>query len=437
MRIALPEVSALEAWRLALGWSRAVAIEQIVQCYRDEDLRPPGLTESMLCRWEHDPRERPGFEYTGVISRAYGASLVDLELTRHAVPFTTAKDTAIRYGRPDPAMPPMGELMTTEAGLPAVRESLRLALLVDPSGGPAVLDAAEAAVEHYALGYSKHPPHVLFSEVRAAREFLTEALAAGTRDRTELHRLLGWLSGLLGNLAHHLDDNTGARVHLTAAATFGGQSGDAKLTAWAFGARSMTARARHRPDMAVEFAERALAATSTPLARAQILGWALLPSLAAQGRAPDAEDARRRADEAMEAAGGEEPGRFGFDVAELRLHEAEAYLALGQPDGARPLAEASAAGCVPGTPGWAAATLLLARTEAAASRHSDAAARALDVLDQVPTNRLRATTRARLATLDEELAGVATSAVRDLHERLRVLPPPVDPFGRAAPPDQT
>ncbi|MER6307653.1 hypothetical protein [Streptomyces sp. NPDC001657] len=48
--------------------------------------------------------------------------------------------------------------MTTSAGLPAVRESLHLALLADPAGSSAVTELAEAAVEHYALNYSKHPP---------------------------------------------------------------------------------------------------------------------------------------------------------------------------------------------------------------------------------------------------------------------------------------
>lgn len=438
IRRELPEVSALEAWRLALGWSRAEAIEQIARCYRADGLHPPGPTESMLCRWEHDPRDWPGPEYAVMIARAYGATLQDLDLTRHPAVCTLTQAAAVRYGRPDRAAPPptWGEPMTTAAGLPAVRESLHLAMLADPGAGPDVLETAQAAVDHYALGYSKHPPHVLFGEVRAVRELLAAPLADNSRDDAELHRILGWLSALLGNLAYHLDDHTGARVHLATAARLGDRVGDARLVAWSYGAQSMVARARHQPAAAVVFAERGRAAAPTPLARAQLLGWALLPSLAAQGRAEDAENARRAADEALATASGDEPGRFGYDFAEHQLHQAEAYLALGQPERAAPLAETSADACTTGTPGWAAATLLYARAEAV-GQPADAAARALDVLERVPVNRLRATSRARLAALDEDLTGVHTGPVSDLRDRLRALPAPIDPHGRPAPADQS
>lgn len=58
-------------------------------------------------------------------------------------------------------------------------------------------------------------------------------------------------------------------------------------------------------------------------------------------------------------------------------------------------AEASAAACTLGTPGWTAATLILAQAEAS-NQPADAAQRHLDVLDRVPPSRLRATARIRL-----------------------------------------
>jgi hypothetical protein len=70
---ALPEVSALEAWRLALGWSRAQVVEQVAKVYIGEGLRPPGLSEAMLCRYEHG-QERPGVEYAGVLAGVYGTT---------------------------------------------------------------------------------------------------------------------------------------------------------------------------------------------------------------------------------------------------------------------------------------------------------------------------------------------------------------------------
>ncbi|MFD4612837.1 hypothetical protein ACFWOT_33180 [Streptomyces sp. NPDC058440] len=66
--------------------------------------------------------------------------------------------------------------MTTDAGLPSVRESLQLALLAEGEGSPLVDELAEAAADHYHLNYGKHPVPVLFREVRAARTLL----AAGT-----------------------------------------------------------------------------------------------------------------------------------------------------------------------------------------------------------------------------------------------------------------
>ncbi|GHA44533.1 hypothetical protein GCM10010329_79010 [Streptomyces spiroverticillatus] len=45
------------------------------------------------------------------------------------------------------------------------------------------------------------------------------------------------------------------------------------------------------------------------------------------------------------------PGRFGFDAAELALHEAEAQASLGRTVQATSCAEASLAACTPDTPG--------------------------------------------------------------------------------------
>ncbi|MFE7932941.1 hypothetical protein ACFU6S_30330 [Streptomyces sp. NPDC057456] len=89
--------------------------------------------------------------------------------------------------------------MTTDAGLPSVRESLQLAHLAEPEASPLV---AELAADHYHLNYSKHPVPVLFRKVRAPRTLLAGVLPAST-DGTELHRQLGRLSKLLGNLAFH------------------------------------------------------------------------------------------------------------------------------------------------------------------------------------------------------------------------------------------
>ncbi|QKV98240.1 helix-turn-helix transcriptional regulator (plasmid) [Streptomyces sp. NA02950] len=177
IRASLPEVSALEAWRLALGWSRADTVTQVAALYRADGLQPPGLSESMLCRWEHD-QERPGAEYAVMLCRAYGARLEHLGLGRWA-----GEGAGLRYRLPEPVAWVSGpreemEPMTTDAGLPAVRESLQLALLADPQGSPLAAHLAEAAVEHYDLNYSKHPPQTLFKEIRDTRALLMPVMQA-------------------------------------------------------------------------------------------------------------------------------------------------------------------------------------------------------------------------------------------------------------------
>ncbi|GGO70836.1 helix-turn-helix domain-containing protein [Nonomuraea cavernae] len=244
LRNALPELTALEAWRLALGWSRAQVVEQVAAAYFGEGLRPPGLSEARLCRMEHG-QERPGPEYAEMLARAYGTSQETLGLMSRCVCGRDRRGYG-QLGCWTPLLLP-GVDMTSASGLPAVRESLRLALLDAPQGDPAVVELVEVAVEHYALNYSRHAPSHLFDEVHASRRMLAEALAAPGGDgiHRDLRRATGWLSGLLGNLAYHLADQSGARAHLALAASLGERVGDTRLVAWTLGAQSMLARARH------------------------------------------------------------------------------------------------------------------------------------------------------------------------------------------------
>ncbi|WP_236570347.1 Twin-arginine translocation pathway signal [Streptomyces mexicanus] len=438
IREELAEVTELEAWRLALGWSRADTVAQIAELYTADGLLPPGLSEQMLCRWEHNSTEWPGQDYAVMLCRAYRATPEQLGLHNVARVRQLSTWTAelIGYGRNDAGGAASGrqegaDPMTTDAGLPSVRESLQLALLAEPEGSPLVDELAEAAADHYHLNYSKHPVPVLFREVRAARTLLANLLSPGT-EGTELHRQVGRLSGLLGNLAFHLDDPAGARTHLATAVSYANRCGDSALAAWAYGAQSMVARHTGNLTAALAYAERGAAAAPAGLIRAQLHAWALLPTLAQQGRDREATAALDVALTELEAdPAGQAPGRFGFDEPELALHQAEAHLTLGRTDQARARAEASAAACTAGTPGWAAATLVLAQAEAP-DQPSDAAQRSLDVLDRVPPSRLRATARTRLQRLEGLLAARPAEYVADLRERLRTLPPPVDASGAAS-----
>lgn len=149
--------------------------------------------------------------------------------------------------------------MTTNAGLPTVRESPQLALLAEPTGSPLVDEIAEAAADHYALYCSRHPVPVLFREVRATRALLAGLIAPGEVG-TELQRQVGRLSGLLGNLAFHLDDAASACTHLGTTVAYANRCGDAALAAWAYGAQSMVARHTGNLTAAFTYAERGAAA---------------------------------------------------------------------------------------------------------------------------------------------------------------------------------
>lgn len=434
----LPEVRSLEAWRLALGWARSRTIERVGALYRSRGLLPPGLSESMLCRWEHRSYERPSPEYVEALCTVYQARPEQLGLGRTIDREPAKRERPSVYSAPGPeacVLPARESMvtMTTSAGLPAVRDSLHLALLADPAGSSAVVDLVEAAIEHYALGYSKHPPHVLFSEVHGARGLLMQALTSSSqtpeRIEIELRRGVGWLSALLGNLAFHLGDPTGARVHLATAVTYGDRVGDVRLAAWAWGAQAMVARAAGQHSAALAHAERGAACVPSGLPRAQLHAWARLPSLAEMGREREADAALAEATRELEAdAQGWAAGRFGYDAAEHTLHEADTQRALGRAERAMACAEKSLSATTAGTPGWAAAALVMAQAEAA-TQPSDAAQRAVEVLARVPAARLRSTSRARLAQLESALAASDAAGVADLRERVRALPPSIDAHG--------
>jgi hypothetical protein len=113
----------------------------------------------------------------------------------------------------------------------------------------------------------------------------------------------------------------------------------------------------------------------------------------------------------------------------LALHRAESCPVLDRSADARACAGSSVTDCVPGTPGWAAASLVLAQAEGR-DAPQDAAQRGHDVLGRVPAARLRSTARARLRQLDARPTAMGATA-HGLAERLRTPPAPIDAHGRA------
>jgi hypothetical protein len=402
----VPGIRPLEAWRLAHGWSRPRVIAGIAALYEEDGLAVPGINPSMLCRWEHGDAQ-PGPEYGQMLCRLYRARPEQLGLA------------------PPAAAVPLPRAPTDVPAWPAaVWESVELVMEIEgPAGGPLTLAQLDQAVRYYAAEYSRIPAERLTAEVHRCRTAVHTMLGhsppAGVRG--ELHVLGGWLSALLGNLAHHRGEHTVADIHLRTAAGLAAETGHLRLRAWALWARSTVARHQGHAAAALELARAGNALAQEPLRQAQGLAWAELPALVALGHDPS--PAIAAAQRAMDTAPVDEPGRFGFDRAEFHLHLAEALLAAGRPAAALAHAGTSRARTTPGGPGWVAATLALAGAEA---RHGDldhATGLAGTVLDTVPSDRFRDTSRRRLARLVTELDRRDPSRTAHfLGDRLRALP---------------
>lgn len=438
IRVELPEILPLEAWRLAYGWSRPQAVDGIASLYRSDGLAVPPVNASMLCRWEHGTHP-PAAEYEEILCRLYQADAGQLGLAWSRAPART-RTPSEGYRRLKDAVAGNGYQMTAEdeaAALAAVRESVELALEAEgPAGGPLAAGYLNAAGDYYDASYSSFPPAMLATEVHRTRALVTSMLRERQPDtaRAELRRVGGWLSALAGNLAFHLGDYAAAQIHLSTAARLGTAAGDPHLTCWSLGAQSMTSRAQEHDAEALDLARQAMEYAGTPLRRAQVLAWAELPALARLGgqyRSYALRAIGEAQDEMAADPDGSQPGRFGFDGAELHLHVGESSLLLGNAGLAREHAEASRSATRPGRPSWAAATLALAKAEAAGGSASDAAALAHSVLDAIPAESLRQTSRLRLRSLNEDLArtGTASAEVLSLAERTRALPQLV-PVGR-------
>src|SRR5919201_1775821 len=65
-----PQMFALEAWRLAHGWSRTEVSARLDALYEADGLAPPHISAAELCRWEHGQR-RPSDERIEYLCRLY------------------------------------------------------------------------------------------------------------------------------------------------------------------------------------------------------------------------------------------------------------------------------------------------------------------------------------------------------------------------------
>lgn len=428
----IDDMRPLEAWRLARGWSRPDVIAGIAGLYRQARLLPPAVNSSMLCRWEHG-ESAPSPEYADALCRLYQVPPDQLGLSAPALsgafPAGVLPAGALRGGAAVRDRHPTPPKAARWSDASAVRESVQLAMEAEgPGGGPMTLEQLQQAVRYYDLSYSAFPPSLLAGEVRGCRAVVTRMLGHGqpAAVRGTVLLLGAWFSALLGNLAFHVADLAGAQIHLRTTAGLAATAGNRRLLSWVQGAQSMLAGAQDRPRNALDLAVQAVQNADTPLRRAQAMSWAQLPALVRLGRGDEARDVMTAAQREMDASPVQEKaGRFGFDRAEFELHLAEAALGLGALDAARAHARESLRHTTLGRPGWAAATLALARGSAAGGFPDHGAELALGVLDAIPAEMLRASAWRRLTALDERLSGGRAGGppAAELHERLSARGP--------------
>lgn len=422
---AVPSLRPLETHRLAYGWSRREVVAAVAELYRAEGLAAPGLTESMLCHWEHGSRT-PAPEYREALCRLYTATPSDLGVATAVAPpppgAHTSSSGARCYARSTtPTRGHAGGTMARsepESSLTAVRESLALTLASSSPRAEDVHEQLAGVVDHYDRTYSQHPPAVLAGEITATRALVAELLdQQHDQGRTHVLASCGWLSALLGNLAYHQGDDGAATAHLATALSLGTDAGNRRLQAWTRGAQAMIARTQHRWRRASDLARDGYDLAATPLQQAQLLTWAQLPDLAHLGQHREAERTLRRAEAHLEHAAFRD-GRFGFDRAEFHLHAAESAAALGDAVRAREHADLSAAEKSLYGPGWVAARLARAQVQP-----DETAEISLDILTQVSPTRLRSTSRRRLHTAHQLLTHTGHPQAGEIGDQLRALPP--------------
>ncbi|MEV7928518.1 hypothetical protein [Kitasatospora sp. NPDC088779] len=120
-----------------------------------------------------------------------------------------------------------------------VREQTRL--LTASNTDPAILAMAAGAITGIVERYERLGPHQLVGEAKLLRSMLHTLLAGHQppRVKTELFRLAGRVSGLLGYMATNADRPTEAQAYSTEALELADQIGDRDLQMWAFGTRSL------------------------------------------------------------------------------------------------------------------------------------------------------------------------------------------------------
>ncbi|MBD0673899.1 hypothetical protein [Streptomyces sp. CBMA156] len=172
-----------------------------------------------------------------------------------------------------------------------VRDQTRL--LTASNTDAAVLAMARTAITGIVDRYERLGPHQLVGEAKLLRGMLHTLLAGHQphRTRTELYRLSGQVSGLLGYMATNANRPAAAQAYSTEALELAAEVGDRGLQMWALGTRSLGYYYQGRYDLADEAAAAGVALAPEHPQAIRLLANGRARALARAGQRREALDA--------------------------------------------------------------------------------------------------------------------------------------------------
>jgi hypothetical protein len=348
--------AALKAHRLAWGWTVEAAIEAFQQMCREQDLGVRGLCQRSWLGWEAGGR--PNDDYRDLLCRLFSTSVVRLGFGSDYTPAACVSITAGRsVSTPAAASPAVDRLrgdpsrwQVVEARVDANQRAPSGALddLFDQSAaaameftrraeasdlGPQTLEHLQRVISAVAATFAYTAPAVLFPKVWHYRREVARLLDGRhtLRQTRQLYRCAGWLSVILGWLAHDLGDAIAADAHCIDAWEHGWQAEDGEICAWSMDTAATVAMYNNQPERALDAAVRGISHAPTGSPAAVRLSCQLSRAYG-RLRRPDEYDralaeTRQSFDELQDAGS----GLFAADAGRILSYAATSSVWLGRP----------------------------------------------------------------------------------------------------------
>jgi len=340
MTARFPAISRLKAHRLARGWTRPRAVELLADLVRADGLCvPTTLSASRLYDWERGSR-RPASESLDLLCRLYQTRADRLGFGVDYTPPDEpgAAPQAWRGTGPGSPRPDKADDGTPAAGLAALEriESLRRDV-TDVLATGTMTDAGVDDWEQTVLAHGRDtryvPPPILLANLAADMAELRRVLArrqpTGTSRRLTL--VAAQMAGLMSLTLIRLGEGAASGSWARTARLAADEAGDPAVRSWVRSQEAYTLFYAANLPAAIEVAAHAQALAGT----IPCVGAALAAALAARARAAlgDRKATHAALDHATNTLTRLDPTQvvasaFGYNEAQLRFHEGNAWTAL-------------------------------------------------------------------------------------------------------------